>query len=187
MENMPGPTPAEEAAAVLADAETSRAELTDGLALPSLFYGSLGVAIAGQIATTAVGIALQSIWALLAIAAALVLFGLVAGIQLARFRRLNGVWIARFATRAVFGNDTATSTCYSLALAASIWAAFSGAWWLVAVSSIAGGLAYALCVRRWWFNYQEDPAPYGRAESTVWLAVIGVLVLVGLVLLVAGH
>ena len=53
------PTP-EDAAAALAGAETSRAQLAGGLGLPSFFYSSIGVAVAVQIAAAAVEVAFDT-------------------------------------------------------------------------------------------------------------------------------
>jgi len=184
------PTP-EDAAAALAEAEISRTKLAGGLGLPSFFYSSIGGAVAVQIATAAVGLDnhgyAQTVWARLLLIAGIVIFALVAGIQLARFRRLNGVWIGGLASRVVLGTGLAASTSYVLALSAALWASFAGLWWLVAVCSGAGGLAYALSGRRWLRIYRGDPATHARGESAGWLVVISTLALAGLVLLVIGH
>ncbi len=75
------PTP-EDAAAALAAAETSRAQLAGGLRLPSFFYSSIGVAVAIQIATAAVEVAFDTGWTRLLAIAGVALFALTAGIQL---------------------------------------------------------------------------------------------------------
>ena len=184
------PTP-EEAATALADAEASRMTLARRLVVPSFFYISIGTAIAVQIATTAVGMANVDHQALLQpavwlVAAGCVAFAAVAAIQLVRFRRLNGLWLGGFASRVVGGTATAASVSYVLALGAAIWAAFDAAWWLVAVCSLAGGVAYAMSGRRWVRIYRGEPAEHARGESAAWLAVLGLLALAGLVFLMIG-
>lgn len=179
------PTP-EDASAALAEAETSRAQLAGGLGLPSYFYSSIGVAVALQIATAGGGLASDTVWAPLLLIAGVAVFAMIAGIQLARFRRLNGVWIGGLASRVVLGTGLVASTSYVLALGAALWAAFAGLWWLVALCSCAGGLAYAVSGRRWWRLYRADPATHARAESAGWLMVISALAVAGLALLVIG-
>ena len=175
----PRPTAAE-AAAALAAAESARAGLADRIATPSWFFSSMGVVIAVQIATTAAGLGEGDA---VALAAGLALFAVVAGVQLARFRRLNGVWLGGFASRVVLGTGTAASVSYAIALAAAIWAATGAHWWLVALWSAAGGAAYALSGRRWMRTYRATPAVHGRGESLVWLTLLAVVALAGLVLL----
>ena len=97
-------------------------------------------------------------------------FAAVAGIQLARFRRLNGVWLGGFASRVVLGTATAASVSYAVALGAAIWAAYADRWWLVALWSAVGGAAYALSGSRWMQTYRGDPAAHARGESLAWLA-----------------
>ena len=119
-------------------------------------------AIAVQIATAASGLGDQAPWL---IAAGVAVFAAVAGVQLARFRRRNGVWLGGFASRVVLGTATAASVSYAIALAAAIWAAYGDRWWLVALWSAAGGAAYALSGRRWMRSYRRDPAARARGES----------------------
>jgi len=180
MESTPEHPTAAEASAALSDAEASRAALAHRLATPSWFFTSMGAAIAAQIATSAVGFATGALWAL---AAGLAAFAAVAAVQLARFRRLNGVWLGGLASRVVLGTGTAASASYAIALGAAIWAAYEAQWWLVALGSIVGGAAYALSGRRWMRAYRARPAVHGRAESAAWLAVVGVAAIAGLALL----
>lgn len=194
MENMTEMPSPEDAAAALAEAETSRAQLAGGLVLPSFFYSSIGVAVAIQIAAAAAAFAFEvrvvdayTGWTRVLAIAGAAIFALTAGVQLFRFRRLNGVWIGGLASRVVLGSALAASTSYGLALGAAFWAAFAGLWWLAALCSLAGGLAYAVGGRRWLRLYREDPATHARAESAGWLVVISVLALAGLALLVIGH
>ncbi|MGH3381991.1 MAG: hypothetical protein ACRDP6_45415 [Actinoallomurus sp.] len=187
MENMMVPTP-EDAAAALAEAETSRAQLAGGLGLPSFFYSSIGVTVAIQIAAAAVEVAFDTGWSRLLSIAGAAIFALTAGIQLFRFRRLNGVRIGGLTSRVVLGTGRAAATSYALALGAAFWAALAGLWWLVAVCACAGGLAYTLSGRRWLHLYRGDPATHARAESAGWLVVISALALAALALLVlVGH
>lgn len=181
MESSPGrPTPAE-AAAALTDADASRARLASGIAVPPWFAASLGVAIAVQIAMTAVGLAEGRPWTLVA---GLAIFAAAAGVQLTWFRRRNGVWLGGLASRVVLGTGVAASASYAIALAAAVWAAYGSHGWLVALCSIAGGAAYALSGDRWLRAYRAQPARHARGESAAWLALAAVAAVAGLLLLV---
>jgi hypothetical protein len=178
----PRPTTAE-AAAALADAESSRTALAGRIVTPPWFFTSMGAAIAVQIATTAAGLGDEDLRVLIA---GLAVFAAVAGLQLARFRALNGVWLGGFASRVVLGTGMAASASYAIALGAAIWAAYAGRWWLVALCAMAGGAAYALSGRRWMHGYRAEPALHGRGESIAWLALLAVVSVAGLVLLAAN-
>ncbi len=89
----------------------------------------MGAAIATQIATTAVGLGDGAPFVL---AAGLAVFAAVAGVQLPRFRRPNGVWLGGFASRVVLRNRDRRAATFALALGAAIWAANDARWWLVA-------------------------------------------------------
>jgi len=181
MESKPHRPTATEASAALLDAEVARARLADHIVTPSWFFASIGVAIAVQIATTAAGLGGD---APRLIAGGLAVFAAVAGIQLARFRRANGVWLGGFASRVVLGTATAASVTYALALAAAIWAAYGDRWWLMALWSAVGGAAYALSGGRWMQSYRGDPAAHARGESLAWLALMLAAGISGLVVLV---
>ena len=181
MESDPHRPTAAQAAAALHDAEATRATLADRIVTPAWFFASMGLAIAAQIATTAAGLGAGAPWL---IAAGLALFAAVAGVQLARFRRRNGVWLGGLASRVVLGTGTAASVSYAVALAAAIWAAYGDRWWLVALWSVAGGAAYALSGRRWLHGYRGDPAAHARGESLAWLAVLVAAAMGGLAMLV---
>lgn len=180
MESSPERPTAAEATAALIEAEASRATLAHTIATPSWFFTSMSAAIAAQIATTAVGLGADAPWAM---AAGLAIFTIVAGMQLARFRRLNGVWLGGLASRVVLGTGIPASTSYALALGAAIWAAYDARWWFVALGSIAGGTAYALSGRQWLRAYRALPAEHGRGESVAWLVAAGIAALAGLALL----
>lgn len=182
----PAPTP-EEASAALTEAEESLIRVAGVIALPSHFHSSIGAAIAVQIATAAVGAAVHTTLARLVLVAGLVVFGVVAAVQLVRFRRLNGVWVGGLASRVVFGTASSASTAYSLGMAAAVWAAFESTWWLVLLGALAGGVGYDLSGRRWVRLFRGDPATHSRGESALWLAVLVVLAVAGLVLLVAAR
>jgi hypothetical protein len=171
------------AVAALADAEASRTGLARGIVTPSWFFTSLAAAIAVQIATTAAGVAEGRPWVLVA---GLVVFALVAGVQLARFRRRNGVWLGGFASRVVLGTGTRASLASVVALGAAIWAAYGEHPWLVALWSLAGGAVYALAGREWLRRYRAAPEAHSRGESLALLALLTVAALGGLALLVAG-
>ena len=180
MESKPHRPTAAEASAALLDAESARATLTDHIATPPWFFASIGIAIAVQIATTAAGLGDDAPWLL---AGGLAVFAAVAGVQLARFRRVNGVWLGGFASRVVLGTATAASVSYTVALAAAIWAAYGDRWWLVALWSAVGGAAYALSGSRWMQSYRGDPAAHARGESLAWLALVMAAAISGLAML----
>ena len=175
-----------EAAAALAKADSSRTTLTAGLVLPSHFYSSIGAAITVQIATAAVSVSSKSGWYLWVLIAGVAMFLLVGSVQLWRFRTANGVWVAGMASRVVGGTANTASVSYALALVGAMWASLHDLWWLVAICSVLGGVGYVVSGRRWWRAYQDDPAANARAESTLWLAILGCTALVGLVALVIG-
>src|ERR671934_473580 len=163
MESKPHRPTAEEASVALLDAEATRATLADHIATPSWFFVSMGVAIAAQIATVAVGLGdkhaldageVDTPWV---VAAGVAVFVALAGVQLARFRRLNGVWLGGFVSRVVLGGASAASVSYPIALGAAIWAAYGERWWLVALWSLAGGAASAPRGRPWMPPYPPRP------------------------------
>ena len=172
-----------EASAALNAAEASRAKLAQRVATPSWFFTSIGAAIAAQIASLAVGVGATSPETLAALVAGIVALAAVAGVQLARFRRLNGVWLGGFLSRVVLGTGGLASASYAVASVAAILAAFGAHWWLVAIWSAIGGAAYALSGRRWLSVYRAEPASHAQAESAVWIAVMTVAALAGLALL----
>ncbi|HEY6569803.1 MAG TPA: hypothetical protein VIZ22_05910 [Candidatus Limnocylindrales bacterium] len=183
---------ATEASAALSDAEASRAMLAQRIRTPPWFFTSIGAAIAAQIALTAValswsvggsGIAALSTWTIAAFAAGVAVLLAVAGVQLAAFRQLNGVWVGGLLSRVVLGTGALASGAYIVALGAAIWSAIDAQWWLVATSSVIGGAAYALAGRRWFNAYRDEPARHARRESVVMLGLAVVAALVGLGLL----
>jgi hypothetical protein len=179
------PTTDSSAAAVaLGAAEASRAQLVRQLVLPSAFFPSIGAAVAVQIASAAIGISTQDLRGLLLAVAGMLAFALTAAIQLARFRRCNGVWLAGLMSRVVVGGSTTGSAAYAAAFGAALWAAFSDAWWLTAIAAAVGGLGYALAGCRWLAVYRSAPADHGRPGSRLWLAIFGVAALAGIVALV---
>ncbi len=179
------PTP-DEASLALADADSARRRLTGTLVLPSYFFTSIGVVVATQIATSAIGLASQDLAGWAVVVAGWIALGVVAGIQLTRFRRLNGVRVAGLTHSVVLGTNTAAVVSYGAALAAAIWSALLGADGLVLGSAAVGGAAYAWSGRRWWQAYRGDPGTHGRGPSTIYLTGACVLALVGAVVLLAG-
>ena len=178
---------AAEASAALNDAEAARATLAQSTKMPSWFFASIGAAIAVQIASTAVGVADPSSPTLAALASGIAVLVAVAGVQLARFRQLNGVRLGGLLSRVVFGTGTLASASYAVAAVAAILGAFDKRWWLVATSSIIGGALYALNGRRWLRAYRTEPALHARGESLTWLALLTVAALAGLALLLLYH
>jgi hypothetical protein len=184
MENMPGRPTAAAASAALTDAEASRDTVAGGLVLPSWFLASLGAAIAVQIGTTAVGLGDAEPWL---VVLGLGVFAVAAAVQLARFRRLNGIWLGGLASRVVLGTGMAASAAYALALGAAIWAAYAAQWGLTAACAVAGGTAYAASGARWLAAYRAEPAAHSRGESAITLALLAVAGLAGLALLVLNR
>jgi hypothetical protein len=186
MENITGPMTPEEASATLDAADGARTAMAHGLVLPSYLYGSLGASVALQLGTTAVEFVHDSVAGRWGLAVGVVAYLVVAAVQLARFRRLNGVWVGGLASRIVGGTATAAMASYVVAIVAAAWAAAQKAWWLVILCAIAGGVAYAWSGRRWWRSYLGAPAAHARGESAVLLAAIVVVAVGGLVVLAAG-
>lgn len=161
--------------------------LASSLRLPEGFAPVLGSAIAVQLATAAIGIERQTVGGLVIVAAGLAVFGLAAGWLLARFKSLNGASVGGLTSRAVLGTSHLSSAVYGVAFVAATWAAFGEAWWLVALSALAGGAAYAVCALMWWRTYQRDPATHARGESRLVLGLLGAAFVVAAVGLVLGH
>jgi len=186
MESTERPTTPSEAQAAIAEAESARTQLVSSLRLPSAFHSSIGAAIAVQIATGALGIANQQLWGMALMATGVLVFVVVAAVQLSRFRRLNGAWVSGLASQVVLGTVGLASLTYATAFAAATWAAFTSARWLVPIAAVAGGFAYAWAGRRWWRQYQTAPAEYGRGERAIVVlaaVVVAVALLVPLVAL----
>ncbi len=169
----------------LAAAEVARQRLAGALRLPSWFHTSLGVAVAIQIGVAAYGIAEQSNAGVLVALAGCVPFFVVALVQVARFRRLNGVRVQGLVSRAVWGTSTLSSLAECAGVAGAAWAAFEDQPALATVVAAVGGAAYAASAHLWWRSYQRDPAGRARAESPAMLAGLGVVAVAGLVLLLA--
>jgi len=179
MESTERPITPSEAQAAIADAESARTQLVGSLRLPSAFHSSIGAAIAIQIATGAVGIANQQLWGMALMAVGVLVFVVVAAVQLSRFRRLNGTWVSGLASQVVLGTVGLASLTYMAAFGSATWAAFTSARWLVPIAAVAGGFAYAWAGRRWWRRYQAAPAEYGRGERAI-VVVAAVVVTVAL-------
>ena len=186
------PTPAA-ASAALRDATAARQHLAEAIALPSYFFTSIAIAVALQILTTALAVQLtaggdasagSSAGTPILAGAGLLAFALVAGTQLVRFRRLNGMWVGGIASRVVLGSAKGASTVHVLAMAAAIGAALAEMWWLLALASVAGGVAYAVSGARWMRAYRGAPERYSRAESALLLVAFALPAVGGLVLLV---
>lgn len=159
--------------------------LAHQVAVPKLFFVPIGVAVAVQIGTTAAGLAGAGAAAGWLLVAGVAAFFVVSAVQLARFRRLNGVWLGGLVSRVIGGTATAACLSYTAALAGAVWAAFADAWWLVPLLAAAGGAAYVLSGRAWMRTYRSAPATHSRGESAPWLAASAVLALTGLLLLVS--
>jgi hypothetical protein len=184
MESSERPIAPSEAQAAIADAESARTRLASSLRLPSYFYSSIGAAIAVQIGTGATGVANQETWGMVVLAGGVLVFVLVAAVQLARFRRLNGAWLGGLVSQVLLGTAGLASITYVAAFALATWAALAGTGWLTPIAGVAGGAAYAWAGRRWWRSYQGAPAEHSRGEQAVVLVAAVVLALAFLVALV---
>ena len=176
----------DDVAAVLDDAERSRADLVGEMLLPPHYHLWIGAAVAVQSAATAFGLVMDEPWGIVLILAGALAFGMVAGAQVQRFKQRNGVWVSGFVSRAVLGTAVTASLGYAAGLASAVAAAFAGLWWLVVLCAIGGGVAYALAGRRWWRKYRQDPSGHANAESALMLAILLLLAGVGLGLLLAA-
>ena len=173
----------DETASALRDAEAARDAWAESVVFPRYHDVAIGAAVAVQVATTALGLAVDAAWARWALAGGLLLFGVVAGVQLWRFTRLNGVRVGGFASRVVFGTATTASFGEAVSIVVAYAAAVRDLWWLVGVAAVAGGVVYVLSGRRWLRAYRREPARLGVAESALWLALAIALAAAGLVLL----
>ncbi|MFI5735689.1 hypothetical protein ACIA49_36600 [Kribbella sp. NPDC051587] len=187
MESNGRPDPAE-AAAALDDLHRSQTKLAAGLRLPSGFYTTIGLAISATIFLFARGLAAGPEQAPLTLVAGLVVFGVVAGLQVLRFRRLNGALVGSMVSQVVLGKGTLSSVIYAAALAGAVWAGYVGSWWLSALCALAGGAGYVASGMRWMRQYRADPQLYGRGGEMAWWvsAVLG-LVVAGSIMVVGSR
>jgi hypothetical protein len=181
MENMSASDPAFD----LAAADAARQRLAAGLRLPSWFHVSLGVAVAVHMGAAAYGIAEQTAWGIAVVVAGCLPFVVVAWVQVARFRRLNGVRVDGFVSRAVLGTSTWCVLAEMAGLGGAVWAAMEDHPVLAAAAAVAGGAGYAAGAHLWWRAYQRDPAGHARAESPATLVVYGLAAVAAFVVLVA--
>lgn len=181
MESSSTPPTRAQASAALAEAEATRAQVAGDVVLPSGFTASMGAAVAVQIGTTAVAVGGGPLWVL---AAGLVIFTVVAGVQLLRFRRRNGVRLGGLADRVVFGSGAVASWSYAAGFVVAIAAANAGRWWLVVLASLLAGAGYALAGRRWMTAYRAAPHEHARGTSAAWLAASAIATIAGVLLLV---
>jgi hypothetical protein len=178
-----------DAGAELARAEASGARLVDTLRLPSWFHESIGAAIAVQVGTAAYTVAQpsESVGSVAVLVAGILVFGVVAAVQLQRFRRLNGVWLGGLASRSVLGTSTPSSLVYAASLASACWAALSGLGWIAAIAAVAGGIGYAVGGRLWWGAYHREPVKNARGESAFYVAGVLLLAVLAFVVLAVGR
>ncbi|MDM7830079.1 hypothetical protein [Cellulomonas edaphi] len=180
-----GPRP-QDAAEALRASEQARAGLAHSLVTPPGHDVVIGAAVAVQVATMALGLAVADAWARGVLVAGVLVFGVAAAVELVRFRRRNGVRLDGFTSRAVLGTDAAASIAYAVGAATTYLAASREVWWLVGLLALAAGTAYALAGRRWLRRYRDQPAERAGAESTALLVLVGLVAVVGLVLLVVS-
>ena len=177
----------EDTAAALRDAEQARDELAGSVVFPRGHDLAIGAAVAVQIATSALGMYVDEPWALWALAGGVLLFGLVAALQLWRFVRLNGVRIRGFASKVIFGSAIDRVLRVRRRPGRRVRRGGQHLWWLTALAALGGGVVYVLSGRRWLRAYRREPARLGASESILWVALAVVLAVAGLVLLVLGR
>ncbi|MBF4764756.1 hypothetical protein ISU07_16610 [Nocardioides islandensis] len=168
----------------LRDAERARDQLAADLVVPPRFDEAIGAAVAFQIATSVVALTVDQTWARSLLPVGVVAFGVVAALQVLRFRRLNGVRVRGFVSRVILGSATTASFGYAVALVSAYVAALRDLWWLVGLAAVAGGVVYVLSGRRWLRAYRREPDRLGPGESALWLALVVVFAVAALVLLV---
>jgi hypothetical protein len=174
--------------AALDDAERARDALATSVEFPRGHDLAIGAAITIQLATAAFAPwASDDVWALAALVGGVLLFGLVAGLQLWRFTRLNGVRVGGYVSQVLGGTATLASFGYTVSMLVAMLAAFRELWWLVGLAAIAGGVVYVLSGRRWLRAYRREPTRRAFAESVLYFAVLGLLAVAGLVLLVLNR
>ncbi len=188
METNSGMTPGD-ARDALADAASASAQMAAGLRLPSWFNLSLGAAVAIQVATAAWAISrgVEDAVALGTLVAGVVVFLVVAAVQVTRFRTVNGARVDGLISRVVLGTSSWSSAAYTAGLGLAIWAGFADLAWMIWPVAAVAGAGYALAGRRWWARYQAAPSEHARAESRLEIAALAALAVLGLVLLVAGR
>ena len=140
--------------------------------MPSWFFASIGAAIALQIAVLASASRSRQVWP---------------GCSWRAFGSSTESGWAGLVSRVVLRTGTLASASYAVAAVAAILGAFDEQWWLVALSSIAGGALYALNGRHWLHAYRAEPAVHAPGESLTWLALLTAAALAGLALLLLGH
>lgn len=163
----------------LAQAAAAQHRLVGELRLPSYFYVSIGLAIAVQIATMGVAISgpLSPTASAVGLAGGVVVFLVLAGVPLWRFRRLNGAWVAGLASRVVLGTSFLSSLVYAVGMCAAAFAGLGHVWWAVVVAAILTGVGYAWAGQRWWAAYQRAPQrqlPGDSMATTIALALLAV-------------
>lgn len=174
----------QDAAAQLAEAEGLRSRLTTGLRLPTGFHPVLGVVTFVQMATASLGIGAQTGAGFFLAVSGSVLFLVVAGLLVWRFRAINGVWVGGLLARSVLGMTTAASWAYAAPFAFAVWAALAGLGWLAVLLSMAGGTAYAVVARRWWVAYRQDPATHAEGSTATMIGTVALVTAAGMIVLV---
>jgi len=174
------------AAADLAAADAARDRLAGSLRMPRWFYTTLGAATAVQIGGAAYGLSDDASGPrLLALLGGALVFIGVAFLLIRRFRTLNHVRVDGVLSKAILGTSVRSSLAEVTGLAAAVWAAMAGHWWLAGLASVAGGVAYAVSARLWWRDYQRDPAATAHGMSRGILALVCLVAVLGLAVLVA--
>src|SRR5690242_17288272 len=95
--------------AALRDAERARDALAADIRIPAGQDLAIGAAVALQIITSVVGLTVDDAWARTVLVLGNAIFGLVALLQVVRFRRLNGVQIQGFVSRVILGSAMTAS------------------------------------------------------------------------------
>jgi hypothetical protein len=174
------------AAAALHASEQARTSLAESLVVPKGHDVVIGVAVAVQILTMAIGLFVEEAWARAVLGAGLVVFGVAAVVEVRRFREVNGVRLDGFVSRVVLGGDAWASSAYAVSAVLAYVAAASERWWLTGLFALVGGALYALSGRRWMRRYRTSPQGRARNESTLLLGVAVAVAVVGIVVLAVG-
>jgi hypothetical protein len=179
--------PASAAAAALRDADAASTRMAGAIRLPSGFLTSISAVVALQIATTAAGAGSDATWGGWALAGGLAAFLAVGATQLARFRRLNGVWLGGLADRVVLGTAPSAWIPYAAAIVMATWAASEDQWSLTGACAVLGGAAYGLSGRHWMQAFHAEPQRHGPGSSIIWLAILVLAAIAGLIPLLLSH
>ena len=174
---------------VLRDAERARDELAASIALPRAHDGIIGTCVALNVMSFAIATVVDEPWAFGCLVVQLVLWWLVALVEMWRFSRLNGVRVSGYAHKVVLGNTPMAAVGFFAALGAAHLAGAQGLWWLVGVTAVAGALVWVHGGRRWLRAYRADAGRLGAPKETgPWMLALATVLAVamGVLVVLAG-